>query len=171
MSRRRMILIAAGALLLVLAGAAVVVGLRLRETPSAGHLVTSTEVTVVTTDKAPPKVVHKPAPKPKKLVDRPCWESFGGNPRRTLARGSIKLGRPAKSVWARGLHDLMEYPPTYCNGRLFVNLERGRTVAIDAANGKILWQRKASGPTASSPALARDRLIVSSHGGTITALR
>ena len=97
-----MILIAAGALLLVLAGVGVVVALRLRETPSAGHLVTSTDVAVVTTDKAPPKVVHKPAPKPKKLVDRPCWESFGGNPRRTLARGSIKLGRPAKSVWARG---------------------------------------------------------------------
>ena len=37
--------------------------------------------------------------------------------------------------------DLMEYPPTYCDGRLFVNLERGRTVALDAATGKVIWSR------------------------------
>ena len=133
-------------MLLVLAGAALAVALRLRETPSEGHLVTSTTLPVVTTDKAPPKVVHKPKPKPIALVDRPCWDSFGGGPRRTLARGRSSSGRPAKSVWARGLHDLMEYPPTYCDGRLFVNLERGNTVAIDAANGQDPLAAEGAGP-------------------------
>ena len=67
--------------------------------------------------------------------------------------------------------DLMEYPPTYCRGRLFVNLERGRTVALEASTGKVLWSRPAPGPTASSPAISGQNVVVSSHGGTVTALR
>src|SRR5215510_13991409 len=113
MTRRR-ILIGVGVALLVLAGAGVGVLLKVREKPTAGHLVTSTTIPVVTTDKAPPKVVHKPTPPKAVPLDSPCWESFGGSPRRTLSRGALKLGRPAKSVWARGMGDLMEYPPTYC---------------------------------------------------------
>ena len=95
MTRRR-ILIAAGVVLLALAGAALVVALRLHEKPTAGHLVTSTTLPVVTTDKAPPKVVHKPKPKPAALVDKPCWDSFGGGPRRTLARSD--QARDARQV-------------------------------------------------------------------------
>lgn len=100
-----------------------------------------------------------------------CWDSFGGDPARTLARPKVNLGRPQKIVWSRGLHDLMEYPPTFCGGYLYANLERGRTVAIDAATGRVLWSRKAPGYTASSPAIAGPLLFVSSHGGTVAALR
>ena len=77
----------------------------------------------------------------------------------TTASGHTRMG------------DLMEYPPTYCRGRLFVDLERGRTVAVDAATGKVIWSRAAPGPTASSPAIAGQNVVVSSHGGTVTALR
>jgi outer membrane protein assembly factor BamB/O-antigen ligase len=139
--------------------------------PSAGGLVTDTTDFTVSTAK-PPK--PKPKPKPTHHVappDQPCWEEFGGAPTRALSRPSIRLGLPHRASWARGMRDLMEYPPSYCNGRLYVNLERGTTVAVDASNGDILWRRRAPGPTASTPAIAGGRVIVSTHGGAISALR
>src|SRR5262249_37248219 len=117
-------------------------------------------------------VKRPPKPPPHHLVvEHPCWQTFGGSPLRSLSRPDIQLGVPEHSIWARGMGDLMEYPPTYCNGRLFVDLERGRTVALEASTGKVLWSRPAPGPTASSPAIAGPNVIVSSHGGTVTALR
>ena len=65
--------------------------------------------------------------------------------------------------------DLMEYPPTYCNDRLYVNLEHGRTVALGELGQDPLAEAGAR-LGASTPAIAGDRLIVSSHGGTVTAL-
>ena len=64
----------------------------------------------------------------------------------------------------------MEYPPSYCDGHLYVNTYAGRTAALDASNGKVLWQRGGRGAKASSPAIAGPRLIVSSHDGSVTAL-
>jgi outer membrane protein assembly factor BamB len=177
---RRQAVVAGGLALLLLLGLAAAAILRQRE-PAAGHLVrTATDVSLNTTDTGtverpatapPPPATAAPEPAPPRKPEGPCWKVFGGNAMRTLSRPGIRLGRPTKSVWARGLKDLMEYPPTYCNGRLFVNLNRGKTVALDAETGRVLWSRKASGLMASSPAIAGQRLIVSSHGGTVTALR
>lgn len=139
--------------------------------PSQGHVATLTDLTVETIDTAPPQTVAQPPPKEEPAHETPCWEAFGGGPRRELSRPDIQLGEPGKSSWARGLRDLMEFPPVYCDGRLYVNLVRGKTVALDAGTGRILWTRRAPGLTPSSPAIAGDRLIVTSKGGTITALR
>lgn len=164
---RRGLILGAVAVVIAAAGAGVALFLVFRDPPEGG-LVAPTAVTVVTTDTTP---VKRPT-KPHQLVDeQPCWPAFGGGPLRNLARPEIHLGVPGHSVWARGMGDLMEYPPTYCHGRLFVNLERGSTVAVDAATGKVLWSRLAPGPTASSPAIAGENVVVSSHGGTVTALR
>ena len=56
----------------------------------------------------------------------------------------------------------MEYPPSYCDGMLYVNTDSGKTVAIDAETGKPLWKREGNGPKPSTPAIAGPRLIVSS---------
>ena len=48
-----------------------------------------------------------------------------------------------------------------------MNTFKGRTYAIDARTGKVLWTRQGKGPKPSTPAIAGDRLIVSStrrHG-------
>jgi outer membrane protein assembly factor BamB len=140
-------------------------------TPPQGRLVAPTGITVETIDTTPVKRRAKPPRHPAAKPETPCWSSFGGGPLRTLSRPDIHLGVPQRSVWARGLHDLMEYPPIYCNGRLFVNLELGKTVALDAVTGDVLWSRRAPGPTASSPAISGQDIIVSSHGGTVSALR
>jgi outer membrane protein assembly factor BamB len=165
---RRGLILGATAALIAAAGVGVAVFLSVRTT-SGGGLDAPTAVTVVTTDTTP---VKRPTKPPHLLTaEKPCWPAFGGGPLRSLSRSDIKLGVPGHSVWARGMGDLMEYPPTYCHGRLFVNLEQGRTVALDASTGKVLWSRRAPGPTASSPAIAGPNVVVSSHGGTVTALR
>jgi outer membrane protein assembly factor BamB len=169
---RRLLVILAGALVLALgAGVAIVVTPRL----PGGTLETDvTDVTVVappppTTQPKPPP--PKPKPPPARDVDQRCWTMFGGGPRRELARPAIDLGLPArKPLWARGLKEYIEYPPSYCDGVLYVNTFRGDTWAIDAASGKVVWRKISNSPKPSTPAIAGDKLIVSSKDGTVTAL-
>ena len=96
---------------------------------------------------------------------------FGGGPRRDLSRAAIDLGIPrAKPFWARGLKAYIEYPPSYCDGVLYVNTFRGDTWAIEAETGKVVWKKVSTAPKPSTPAIAGDKLIVSSKDGTVTAL-
>jgi outer membrane protein assembly factor BamB len=172
--RRRLVFILAGALALALGvGAAVVL------TPNlpGGTLETEvTDVTVVapppTTETVPPETVppETVAP-PEPDVDERCWTMFGGGPRRDLSRLAIDLGVPrARPMWARGLKEYIEYPPSYCDGTLYVNTFRGDTWAIEAATGKVVWRKVSTSPKPSTPAIAGDNLIVSAKDGTVTAL-
>jgi len=99
-----------------------------------------------------------------------CWKVFGGGPSRSLSRPKIHLGEPTKVLWKRKFSGIMEYPPTFCHGRLYVNLLKGATYALNARTGRILWSRVPGG-TASSPAIYGSLLIVSSHDGSVTAYR
>lgn len=120
-----------------------------------------------TTSETPPKEDKKPEEPPEQ-----CWTEFGGNPQRTSALPDLKLGLPArKALWARGFRDTMEYPPTFCDGVLYLNLQKtGRTLAVDAKNGRVIWEVDENFK-ASSPAIFGGLLIVSSHDGTVTAFR
>ena len=138
------------------------------ERPSTGGLLTGANGVTVSTVR-PAKPAH--ATTTPVASEQPCWPAFGGSPERALSRPSLDLGLPRHPSWARGMHDLMEYPPSYCDGRLYVNLERGMTVALDARTGRIIWRHRAPGFTASTPAIGAGRVIVSSHGGTVSALR
>jgi outer membrane protein assembly factor BamB len=169
---RRRILLAAVLALLVVAGA-VAAFVVLRGNPGKGHLDTALKgVTVVHPPQpAPAKPKPKPHAKPKPAVvtDKPCWLNFGGNPQRTSSRLTLNLGLPVKPLWVRALHGYVEYPPSYCQGQLYVNTFTGRTYAINATTGKVLWMRTGQGPKPSTPAIAGDRVIVSSTSGTVTA--
>jgi outer membrane protein assembly factor BamB len=125
--------------------------------------VTVTEATVPT---PPPR----PKPEPEPTSDKRCWPNFGGDPQRSLARPNATLGLPSrKLLWTRALGDYMEYPPSYCDGVLYVNTFNGKTLALDAATGKVMWQRS-GGVHASTPAIDGPRILVSSHDGTVSAL-
>ena len=64
----------------------------------------------------------------------------------------------------------MEYPPSFCDGKLYVNTQStGRTSAYDARTGDLLWTRT-GGPKASTPAIAGPRLVVTSQDGTVLGL-
>jgi outer membrane protein assembly factor BamB len=164
----RWIVAAVAVLVLVLAGVLAALLITTRDR-SQGSLETDTGSISVASDERPDPA---PPPRPESTVDKLCWPAFGGSPLRSLSRPDLDLTLPPKKpTWTRALNDLMEYPPTYCNGELYVNLEHGKTVALDADTGKVLWIRRSPGLTVSSPAIAGDRLIVSSHGGTVTAFR
>ena len=66
---------------------------------------------------------------------------------------------------------MQEYPPSFCDGVIYVNLTLGRTLALDATNGRQIWMARQPGALASTPAVDGPRLIVSSHGGTVTGHR
>jgi outer membrane protein assembly factor BamB len=178
--RRRIALAALGLLVLAAGGLAAAWFLVVQDRPS-GHVDTELKGVTVLPPKPPqPKPKPKPRPPkktaprkprpraPERIVDTPCWPNFGGDPQRSLARTEIHLGVPTKPLWARGLRSYIEYPPSYCNGTLYVNTFGGRTFAIDALSGKVIWSRQ-GGKKASTPAVAGPRLIVSSHDGTVTA--
>jgi outer membrane protein assembly factor BamB len=176
--RRRIAIGLAVLLALALAGVGVAYVMA-NDKPEAG-LDTSLEgVSVETADEDVPTELEtttaETAPTDKKKPKEPperCWTEFGGNPQRTLALPNVKLGLPARRpLWARGYRDTMEYPPTFCDGVLYVNLQKsGRTLAVDAKTGRTVWEVD-GGVKASSPAIFGGLLIVSSHDGTVTALR
>ena len=103
-----------------------------------------TDVTVTTATVPRPR--PRPRPEPKPVGDRRCWPSFGGDPQRSLARPQATLGLPVrKHLWTRGLGSYIEYPPSYCDGTLYVNAFEGEVFAVDAQTGKIRWRRDFGG--------------------------
>lgn len=172
----------------LLVAGAVVAYLAFGRTPPSGHLDTELGgVTLVVPPPAPPPpppppeppppapavtgppppTLPEPAPEPE---EGPCWTEFGGDPGRSLARTDLQLGKPVTPpLWARGMGSYMEYPPSFCDGTLYVNTFEGLTVAVDADTGKWLWTWE-GGVKASTPAISGDTLVVSSHDGSVTAL-
>src|SRR6478736_8031481 len=167
--RKRLLILAAGIVLLAL-GIGVAGYFVANRPPTPGGLETApTDVEIVTSTVPKPKPIKHPPPAEK--VDNRCWKMFGGGPTRSLARPLIHLGIPVKPpIWARGLKSYVEYPPSYCDGVLYVNTFRGDTWAIEAATGDVLWRKLSDAPKPSTPAIAGDKLIVSSKDGTVTAL-
>lgn len=167
--RRRLILIL-GVLVLLIAGAAAAVIVRSMDKPQ-GKLDTQLKgisYGTVATDKGA-------ASRPKKrkhgyhvVDDKRCWLNFGGDPQRSLSRPGIDIGRPLEHFWVTGLGSYIEYPPSYCDGILYINTFGGRTVALDSHNGHRIWQRW-GGHKPSTPAIAGTRLIVTSTDGTVNA--
>ena len=167
--RKKLLLAAAGGLVLCAAG--LTAGYLMLADRSAPQGAIDTDLEGVTTlhPTRPPKPKPKPPP-PQEVVELPCWNEFGGDPQRSLSRVRIDLGRPTKPLWARAMGSYMEYPPTFCDGRLYVNTYAGRTVALNATTGKVIWSRGGAAAKASSPAIAGQRLIVTSHDGSASAL-
>ncbi len=147
------------------------VALVLTRHPPGGKLETNvTDVSIVVPTFTEP--VPEPTKPPQEDVDRRCWRMFGGGPRRTLARLDIQLGIPAaRPLWSRGLKAYVEFPPSYCDGVLYVNTVVGDTWAIDAETGAVKWRRHSTEHKPSTPAIAGKLLIVTGKGGTVSALR
>ncbi len=164
------ILIGAVALLVLLGGLAGALWFTQRDTPEGALDTELTDVTV-TTATQPPPTPRPPPPKPETVSDELCWRYFGGDPQRSLSRAEVEIGVPVRRHrWTRVLDSYIEYPPSYCDGVLYVNSYRGTTYALDSETGKVLWRRKLGGTKPSTPAIDGPRLLVSSLDGTVTAL-
>ena len=86
-----------------------------------------------------------------------------------VARAAAGDARPPgrKHLWTRGLGSYIEYPPSYCEGTLYVNAFEGEVFAIDAQTGKIRWRRDFGGTKPSTPAIdgpAPHRELPGRHG-------
>jgi outer membrane protein assembly factor BamB len=160
---------AVAVLVAALAGLTAAVWITTHDRPK-GALDTDLEGVTVSENTAP-EPAPAPTPEPKPVGDRLCWRSFGGDPQRSLARPRATLGLPERKIlWTRGLDGYIEYPPSYCEGRLYVNTFEGDTFAIEAETGKVLWRRRIGGEKPSTPAIDGPRLIVSSKDGAVRAL-
>ena len=157
---RKKLLLSIGALVLALVGGRCRVLRRRGGSPQGAldtllagvSLVTPTGVTSAVT--VPGTATVSPSTIGTTAVDEegPCWPEFGGDPQRTLARPEIQLGDPGeKPLWVRGMGSYMEYPPSFCDGTLYVNTFGGRTAAIEAETGRVMWSRAGQGQEAVDP--------------------
>jgi outer membrane protein assembly factor BamB len=164
MWRKRLAWALVGAVVLALVGGVAVV---LQTRPTAPPGLDAALERVV---REPPRRAPAPAPSTPRADEgeRPCWRQFGGDAMRSLSRPALHLGLPTKTIWARGLGGYIEYPPTYCDGALYVNTFNGTTYAIEADTGRVLWKRRGAAKP-SSPAIAGALLIVSANDGSVTA--
>ena len=60
---------------------------------------------------------------------------------------------------------------SFDNGKLYADNGVGDVVAIDAADGKILWKKRPGGPLRGSPTVANDNLYVVSQDNQLFALK
>ncbi|HEU4941800.1 MAG TPA: PQQ-binding-like beta-propeller repeat protein [Gaiellaceae bacterium] len=109
----------------------------------------STEEFVTTaTQKAPE------APRPRRVVLRLPWPTYGLRVQRTHTAADFKLRPPFRLRWTFKAGHVLEFPPSIAYGRLYVAQQRGRFFAIHHRTGKIVWQRRFDHCSAASPTVA-----------------
>jgi outer membrane protein assembly factor BamB len=100
----------------------------------------------------------------------PCWPVYGRTAARTSDGGDLRVGVPHRRRWQIRV-GIMEFPPSYCDGVLFVNNQHGDTFSVRASTGRVLWRRHTAGMYDSTPAIAGPRVFVGSYEpGDVQAL-
>jgi outer membrane protein assembly factor BamB len=99
------------------------------------------------------------------------WPLFGYNRARTRYLAVKGIKPPFKRLWKYGDGPLLEFPPIYVRGHLYLLDNNGHAMALDADTGKVIWKRRVGQLNASSPTYARHRLfVVSLQPGQVLAL-
>jgi len=130
----------------LIAAAGAVVGWRWKT--SGSHVVRgSPSVEFVTTAPSAP-------PRPKKQVRAIPWPGYGYDLGRTrVAPPDFRQRPPFGVVWQMRTGNYIEFPPAIAYGRVYLDQERGRFFALDAATGHIVWQHAYPNCSAASPAV------------------
>ncbi|HSK50578.1 MAG TPA: PQQ-binding-like beta-propeller repeat protein [Solirubrobacterales bacterium] len=142
---RRLVIAAAAAFVLTVAGA--IVAYESLKRPADVHN---------------PDAVFKPE-KPKKVIRKARtvnWPMFGYDRARTRYLPVKGVKPPFKKLWRFTDRPLLEFPPIYVGGRLYFVNNNGFAHALDADTGRILWKRRIGRLNASSPAYSKGRLYV-----------
>ena len=70
------------------------------------------------------------------------WATYGYDLARThVAPSSFQLRPPYRRIWARRIHDWVEFPPSVAYGNVYVGRLDGVLVAFAGATGKQAWWR------------------------------
>jgi outer membrane protein assembly factor BamB len=104
-----------------------------------------------------PFVAEKP---PKPVVKTTNWPMFGFNRARTRWLPANRVKPPFKRIWKYGDRPLLEFPPIFVGGKLYLVNNNGFVFSLDADTGKVLWERRIARLNASSPAYAKGRLFI-----------
>jgi outer membrane protein assembly factor BamB len=92
------------------------------------------------------------------------WPTYGRTPAR-LHAAAYRLRPPYRRVWAVfGDTSFIEFPPVVAAGRLYFGTDRGRTVAVRAGDGAVLWQRFLGHCIAASPAVHGKTVVFTTMG-------
>ena len=108
----------------------------------------SSTVEFVTTQRTPEQ------PRPRKVVLRLPWPTYGLRVQRTHATADFKLRPPYRLRWTFKAGHVLEFPPSVAYGRLYVAQQRGRFYAFHHRTGKTVWQRRFNHCSAASPTVA-----------------
>ena len=148
MSTRRLLLLVGIAVATVVPGFFVGVWLHEEGTVDYKRGSSTDEFVTTQTQKAPE------TPRPRKVVLRLPWPTYGLRVQRTHTAPDFKLRPPYRVRWTFNARHVLEFPPSIAYGRLYVANQRGRFYAIHHRTGKIVWQRRFNHCSAAAPTVA-----------------
>jgi outer membrane protein assembly factor BamB len=125
-----------------------------------GGLVLAYELLKRPADVHNPNVAFKPQKPPKPKAKTVNWPIFGLNPQRTRYLPAKGVKPPYRLLWHYTERPLLEFPPIYVGGKLYFVNNNGYAFALDADNGKVLWERRIGRLNASSPTYYKHRLYI-----------
>ena len=102
----------------------------------------------VTTQKTPEQK------RPRRVVLRLPWPTYGLKVQRTHTATDFKLKPPFRLRWTFKAGHVLEFPPSVAYGRLYFAQQRGRFFAVHHRTGKKVWERRFNHCSASSPTVA-----------------
>jgi outer membrane protein assembly factor BamB len=118
-------------------------------------------------DERPGKPAARPAEK-----KRIAWPMFGFDRARTRNLQVTGVRPPFKTLWKYEAGVLLEFPPVYARGRLYLIDNDARLKSLDPDTGKVLWERRIGRLNASSPAFHRGFLyVVNLEPGQVLKIR
>ncbi|MBA2360201.1 MAG: PQQ-like beta-propeller repeat protein [Actinobacteria bacterium] len=148
MTLRRLLLLAGLAVATIVPGFLVGVWLHEESTIEYQRGSSTEEFVTTQTTKAPE------APRPRKVVLRLPWPTYGLRVQRTHTAPDFKLRPPYRLRWVFKAGHVLEFPPSVAYGRLYLAQQRGRFYAIHHRTGKIVWERRFNHCSAASPTVA-----------------
>jgi outer membrane protein assembly factor BamB len=99
-------------------------------------------------------------PKEPKQAKTVNWPIYGLTPARTRYLPARGVAPPYRKLWRHTQRPLLEFPPIYVAGRLYVVNNNANAFSLDAETGKVLWERRVGRLNASSPAYYKHRLYI-----------
>ena len=108
-----------------------------------------------------PRTTVPPERPHRSRVPRAPWPTYGANARRTGTAPRSRVRPPFRRRWAVDAGSLIEFPPVIADGRLFLGTNGGRFLAVEAATGRIAWERRFGRCIAASPAVSHGVVYVS----------
>lgn len=103
------------------------------------------------------------------------WMDKEEDPRPPTELGDLKQATSVSTIWSAEVGSgsdkrRLNLVPAVHGGRLYIADAEGRIVAMNAATGKVLWQRETGLPFSGGPEVDGRRIVLGSSDGDVVAL-